>query len=108
MVEKHRGTLVEATDDGILATFDDPGRAVRSALAFRSAAEPLGIRLRAALHTGEIELRDRDVGGISVHAAALVMAQCQPSEVLVSSVVTDQIVGAGLKFADQGPTNSRV
>ena len=28
MVEKHRGTLVKSTGDGILATFDGPGRAV--------------------------------------------------------------------------------
>jgi class 3 adenylate cyclase/predicted esterase len=103
IVEKHRGTLVKSTGDGILATFDGPGRAVRSALAFRSAAEQLGIRLRAGLHTGEIELRDRDIGGIAVHAAARVMAQCQPSEVLVSRVVTDLVGGAGLKFASRGP-----
>ncbi|WLA68574.1 adenylate/guanylate cyclase domain-containing protein [Bradyrhizobium diazoefficiens] len=102
IVEKHRGHLVKSTGDGILATFDGPGRAVRSALAFRSAAEQLGIRLRAGLHTGEIEVRDRDIGGIAVHAAARVMAQCQPSEVLVSRVVTDLVAGAGLKFADRG------
>ncbi|QOZ24697.1 adenylate/guanylate cyclase domain-containing protein [Bradyrhizobium sp. CCBAU 51753] len=102
IVEKYRGNLVKSTGDGILATFDGPGRAVRSALAFRSAAEQLGIQLRAGLHTGEIELRDGDIGGIAVHAAARVMAQCQPSEVLVSRVVTDLVAGAGLKFSDRG------
>ena len=30
-VEKHRGNLVKTTGDGILATFDGPGRAVRCA-----------------------------------------------------------------------------
>jgi len=102
MVDRHRGTLVKTTGDGILATFDGPGRAVRCALAFGSAASQAGIPLRAGLHTGEIEMRGRDVGGIAVHAAARVMAQSQPSEVLVSRVVTDLVAGAGLKFADRG------
>jgi class 3 adenylate cyclase len=58
--------------------------------------------LRAGLHTGEIELRGQDIGGISVHAAARVMAQSQPGEVLVSRVVTDLVSGAGLRFAERG------
>jgi pimeloyl-ACP methyl ester carboxylesterase len=102
MVEKHRGILVKNTGDGILATFDGPGRAVRCALAFGAAAQQIGLPLRAGLHTGEIEIRGRDIGGIAVHAAARVMAQSQSSEVLVSRVVTDLVAGAGLKFAERG------
>jgi class 3 adenylate cyclase len=101
-VEKFRGNLIKTTGDGILATFDGPGRAVRCALAFSAAAGQIGLPLRAGLHTGEIELRDRDVGGIAIHAAARVMAQAQASEVLVSRVVTDLVAGAGLKFAERG------
>ena len=101
-IEKHRGTLVKSTGDGILATFDGPGRAVRCALAFGAASKQIGLPLRAGLHTGEIEVRGRDIGGIAVHAAARVMAHSQPSEVLVSRVVTDLVAGAGLKFAERG------
>jgi class 3 adenylate cyclase/pimeloyl-ACP methyl ester carboxylesterase len=101
-VEKFRGHLIKTTGDGILATFDGPGRAVRCALAFSTAAGQIGLPLRAGLHTGEIELRDRDVGGIAIHAAARVMAQAKASEVLVSRVVTDLVAGAGLKFAERG------
>jgi pimeloyl-ACP methyl ester carboxylesterase len=57
MIEKHRGILVKNTGDGILATFDGPGRAVRCALAFGTAAQQIGLPLRAGLHTGEIEIR---------------------------------------------------
>jgi class 3 adenylate cyclase/pimeloyl-ACP methyl ester carboxylesterase len=102
LVEKHRGNLVKSTGDGILATFDGPGRAVRCALAFQTATKQIGLPLRAGLHAGEIEMRGRDVGGIAVHAAARVMAQCEPSEVLVSRVVTDLVAGAGIKFAERG------
>jgi pimeloyl-ACP methyl ester carboxylesterase/class 3 adenylate cyclase len=100
-VEKHRGNFVKSTGDGILATFDGR-RAVRCALAFGAAAQKIGLPLRAGLHTGEIELRGQDVGGIAVHAAARVMAQCGANEVLVSRVVTDLVAGAGLKFTERG------
>jgi class 3 adenylate cyclase len=58
--------------------------------------------VRAGLHTGEIELRDGDISGIAVHAAARVMAKSEPGEVLVSRVVTDLVAGAGLKFTERG------
>jgi class 3 adenylate cyclase/pimeloyl-ACP methyl ester carboxylesterase len=101
-VAQHRGTLVKTTGDGILATFDGPGRAIRCALAFGAAAARLGLPVRAGLHTGEIELLSEDVGGIAVHAAARVMARAGPGEVLVSRVVTDLVAGAGLGFSGRG------
>ena len=101
-VEKHRGNFVKSTGDGILATFDGPGRAVRCALAFSAGAQQIGLALRAGLHTGEIEVRGQDVGGIAVHTAARVMAQSGANEVLVSRVVTDLVAGAGLKFTERG------
>jgi class 3 adenylate cyclase len=102
IVERHRGILVKTTGDGILATFNGPGRAVRCALAFGAAAQQIGLSLRAGLHTGEIEMRGQDIGGIAVHAAARVMARSQSSEVLVSGVVTDLVAGTGLKFSERG------
>jgi class 3 adenylate cyclase/pimeloyl-ACP methyl ester carboxylesterase len=101
-IEKHRGTLVKSTGDGILATFDGPGRAVRCALALGTATRQIGLPIRAGLHTGEIEIRGRDIGGIAVHAASRVMTQSQPGDVLVSRVVTDLVAGAGLTFAGRG------
>ena len=100
--ERRRIRSLVARRSGVLATFDGPGRAVRCALAFETAAQQIGLPLRAGLHTGEIELRGRDVGGIAVHAAARVMAHCAPSEVLVSRVATDLVAGAGLKFSERG------
>lgn len=102
VIDRHRGNLVKSTGDGILATFDGPGRAVRCALAFGSAVRQIGLPVRAGLHTGEIEVRGKDIGGIAVHAAARVMSHCDSDEVLVSRVVTDLVAGAGLKFADRG------
>jgi pimeloyl-ACP methyl ester carboxylesterase len=80
----------------------DAGCAIRCALSFSAAARQMGLPVRAGLHTGEIELRGSDVGGIAVHAAARVMAQSGPDEVLVSRVVTDLVAGAGLRFSERG------
>ncbi|WP_027576478.1 adenylate/guanylate cyclase domain-containing protein [Bradyrhizobium sp. WSM1743] len=102
IVTQHRGNLVRTTGDGVLATFDGPGRAIRCALAFEAATARMGLPVRAGLHTGEVELRDGDIGGIAVHAAARVMAHAGAGEVLVSRVVTDLVAGAGLKFSERG------
>jgi pimeloyl-ACP methyl ester carboxylesterase/class 3 adenylate cyclase len=104
-VEQHRGKMVKNTGDGILATFDGPGRGVRCALALGAAAGQIGLPLRAGLHTGEIEIRGDDVGGIAVHVAARVMGQSGSNEVFVSRVVTDLVAGAGLKFVERGSFN---
>ncbi len=102
MVERYRGSVVKNTGDGVLATFDGPGRAVLCAIALGTAVGQLDISLRVGLHTGEIELRGTDIGGIAVHAAARIMAQSQPGEVLVSRVVTDLVSGADLRFTERG------
>lgn len=102
LIAKHRGTFIKSTGDGVLATFDGPARAVRCALAMSAGAKQTGLPVRAGLHTGEIEISGKDIGGISVHAAARVMAQADPNEVLVSRVVTDLVAGAGLKFSERG------
>ena len=99
---RFRGREVKTTGDGFLATFDGPARAIRCACAIRDGVGPLGIEIRAGLHTGECELMGDDVGGIAVHIGARVAAGAAPSEVLVSSTVKDLVAGAGLRFADRG------
>jgi len=97
-----RGREVKSTGDGVLATFDGPGRGVRCARAICDSVRALGIELRAGLHTGECELLGDDVGGIAVHIAARVAAQAGPGEVLVSSTVKDLVAGSGLEFEQRG------
>jgi class 3 adenylate cyclase len=101
-IEKVGGRLVNATGDGHLATFDGPGKAIRCALSLIDAVHPLGIKIRAGLHTGEVELRGTDVGGIAVHIGARVASLAEPSEVLVSRTVTDLVAGSGIEFTDRG------
>ena len=88
--------------DGLLATFDGPARAIRSACAMARTVRDLGIEIRAGLHTGEIELSGEGISGIAVHIGARVIANAEPGEVLVSSTVKDLVAGSGIQFADRG------
>jgi class 3 adenylate cyclase len=102
LVEEFGGRLVKTTGDGILATFDGPGRAIQCAVALREELAGIGVQLRAGLHTGEVELREDDVGGIAVHIAARVMAAANPGEILVSRTVRDLVVGSDVTLEDRG------
>jgi class 3 adenylate cyclase len=101
-VLRFRGGLVKMTGDGVLATFDGPGRAIRCACAIRDSAKALGVDLRTGLHSGEIELVGDDVAGIAVHIGARVLAQSGGGEVLVSSTVKDLVAGSGINFVERG------
>lgn len=103
LVERFRGRVVKRTGDGLLAMFDGPARAVRCATALASSAQQrLGVELRAGVHTGEVELRGDDVGGMSVHVAARVMAEASGGEVLITRTVKDLTTGSGLTFTPLG------
>ena len=101
-IDRFRGRQVKSTGDGVLATFDGPARAIRCAAVLGETARSLGIDVRTGLHTGEIELRADDVGGIAVHIAARVMAEAGSGEVLVSGSVPPLVAGSGIEFDDRG------
>jgi class 3 adenylate cyclase len=97
-----RGREIDTTGDGFVASFDGPARAIRCAVAISEAMRPLGLQVRAGLHSGECEVRSSHLGGIAVHIAARVAAAAQAGEVLVSSTVKDLVAGSGIGFADRG------
>jgi class 3 adenylate cyclase len=74
-------------------------------VAMVEAAKNFGVEIRAGLHTGEIELRGDDIGGLAVHIASRVNALAGPSEVLTTGTVRDLVVGSGIVFDDRGRHN---
>lgn len=102
LIDQHRGRLIKSTGDGVLAIFDGPGRAIRCALGMEPSLARLRLSVRAGLHTGEVDVRGDDIGGIAVHVASRIMSEASPGEVLVSRVVADLVVGSGIGFADRG------
>ena len=107
LVEEFGGRLVKSTGDGILARFESPTRAVRCALAMCAASRRLGVELRAAIHTGEIEERGSDIGGIGVHIASRVLTQAPDGRVVVTRTVRDLATGADLAFEPLGSVELR-
>ena len=99
---RFRGREVDTAGDGFFAAFDGPARAIRCAEAISAGVRPLGIEVRAGLHTGECEMIGDKVGGIAVHIGARVAALARPGEVLVSNTVKDLVAGSGLSFEERG------
>jgi class 3 adenylate cyclase len=96
------GRVVKTTGDGVLAMLDGPSRAVECAVAIRDALDQLGLEIRAGVHTGEVERRGDDVGGIGVNIGSRVAALAGPGEVWVSRTVKDLTTGSGLEFLERG------
>jgi class 3 adenylate cyclase len=102
LLARHRGREIDTAGDGSFAVFDGPARAVRCALEIAGAVEPLGISVRAGLHTGELEISGDGAVGAAVHIGARIASLAGPSEVLVSQTVRDLVAGSGLAFTERG------
>ena len=101
-VEWHGGRLVKQLGDGYLAMFDRPAQAVRAAARICRETRAHNVEFRCGLHTGEIELRGEDIGGIAVHIAARVVEAAGPQEILVSGALPPLVAGSGITFEDRG------
>jgi class 3 adenylate cyclase len=99
---QYRGAEVDLAGDGLLATFDGPARALRCAVAIRELAATDGLKLRAAVHVGEVEVTGGRVRGLAIHEAARVLGEAQADEILVSQTTRDLASGAGFAFEDRG------
>jgi class 3 adenylate cyclase len=96
------GREIDTAGDGFFAVFDAPARAVGCALTICRLVPELGIRVRAGVHTGEVEEIGGSLGGIAVHIGARISAAAEPGEVLTSGTVRDLVAGSGIEFEDRG------
>ena len=101
-IDKFGGREIRTTGDGFQVLFNGAARGVRCGAAMIEALRDIDIKIRAGLHTGEIELAAGNLHGIAVHAAARVSALAGPGEVLVSSITRDLLDGSGLRFEERG------
>jgi class 3 adenylate cyclase/dihydrofolate reductase len=106
-VARWHGEFVKTTGDGILATFDTPTRALRCAFGLGEVISGLGLQIRVAIHTGEIERRKEDVGGIGVHIAARALTEAANGAVVVTRTVRDLATGTDLAFSPLGSVGLR-
>lgn len=102
IVARYRGKLVKTTGDGILATFDGAARAVRCAIELRATAAELGLPIRTAVHSGEIEKDGDDVRGLAVHEASRILGAAGADEILVSATTAGLAGDIGVALVDRG------
>jgi class 3 adenylate cyclase len=101
-LERHHGHEVNTTGDGLLATFDGPAAALRCASATKRAAAREGLKIRASVHVGEVELVGTDVRGIAVHDAARIINEAAPNEILISATTRALAANSGFAFQNRG------
>jgi class 3 adenylate cyclase len=110
VIEAQGGSVVKTIGDSILAKFDDPVAAVRAAAGMQRALakDRVGrdeidqIQVRIGLHYGMGLVKDNDVFGDVVNAAAHVQHQAKPEQVLITDVLVDAARKAGLACAKMG------
>jgi DNA-binding NarL/FixJ family response regulator len=96
------GEEIGTTGDGFLASFEGPAAAIRFVLALMDRLLELGLRIRAGVHTGEVEYVEGTARGIALNLATRIAARASSAEVLVSATTRELAAGSGLEFTDRG------
>ena len=102
IIDTNEGRMVKTTGDGVIGLFDSAEHAVMAAFAIGDAVKDLGVEIRAAVQTGEVELSAGDVRGVVVHTVARMMALGGAGDVVVSTTVRDVLDGTDFDFEDFG------
>jgi class 3 adenylate cyclase len=103
LIDQHRGRVIKSTGDGLLAVFEVPSQGVSCGLEMCEALSGIGVKIRAGVHAGEIEVHDDgDISGIAVNLAARVEQQAADGELWTSSTVRDMMLGGSAAFAERG------
>ncbi len=101
-LELFKGREVSFDEDGLLATFDGPARAIRCASAITTSASRLGICVKTGLHTGECDVHGEKYGGVAVELAKKISEETSLGEILASRTVKDLVAGSGIEFEEYG------
>jgi class 3 adenylate cyclase len=108
LLDRHDGTEIKHTGDGIMASFTSVVRALEFAIAMqrrveehgRSAAVPF--RVRIGVSAGEPVTENDDLFGTVVQLAARLSAVADPGGICVSSAVRELAHGKGFAIEDRG------
>ena len=114
-VERHRGTVVKMTGDGLHAAFDDSSDALAAVIELqltlaKPPADLVSLSVRCGLHLGADQRRDNDFYGPAVNRAARIMNAAHGGQVLLSQAVAARLAGClppSVVLRDLGPVRLR-
>lgn len=109
-IENNRGRIVKTIGDAIMALFNDPVDAVAAAADMqkvlnsdnRERESDEEIHIRIGVHTGLGLLRENDVFGDVVNAAARVQSQSRPDQILITDSLLSAAATAGFQVGKLG------
>src|SRR5438270_11830418 len=94
-IESHSGLVFSTDGDGLAAAFDRPRDASAAALTIQHELtaepwpEPIEMRVRCGIHTGEADERGGDFFGRAVNRAARVMAAANGGQIVATSATVE-------------------
>jgi class 3 adenylate cyclase len=112
LIAQHRGRVVSAAGDNVLAEFPSPVMAVQSAVEIQrrlsernGALEPdRQMWFRIGINLGDVIVERDDIYGDDVNIAARLQAMAEPGGILISGTVFDQVKNkVSLGFDSLGP-----
>ena len=88
----HHGRVVKCIGDGVLAVFPTAEDALAAARLLAEDLTLLSLRVRAAIHVGQVEHRgEGDIGGLTVHVAARLLATAGTGEIVLSEAAASAV-----------------
>jgi adenylate cyclase len=114
VLPQHKGRLVKSLGDGLLAEFDEPVDALKSAFELQAFFNPLNrqlpadqlMLLRAGIHASHLYVSEHDVYGHGVNLAARVAGLGEAGEIVVTAPVRNGIVnGVDGEVEDMGESS---
>jgi class 3 adenylate cyclase len=97
-IRHHGGRVVKYTGDGVLALMPSATAALETAASIRDQLANHGLRIRAGIHVGDVDIRGDDVSGLAVNAAARIMTHAEADEILVSEAARQATLGSTHRF----------
>jgi hypothetical protein len=87
----------------LLASFDGPARAIRTACAIAHHAAGMGVRMKAGLQVGQCDIATTRICGDAVDQACQIESSAAAGEIVVSATIRDLVSGSGIRFRSKGP-----
>jgi adenylate cyclase len=110
VAEKHRGRVIKTIGDSVMAMFEKPIEAIRSAIAMQEelaarnihAKETERVFVRIGLHHGLGIVKTDDVFGDVVNVASRVQSVALPSQIVISDSLQKEVAQGGFETVSLG------